>query len=82
MVLFGSDNQMKVHIVPASDESTTVEQHLRSECEMLMQRVRVSPVSTNAHLKHSRSQPPRDTDTATRCKRTADTLLLQQPNSV
>ncbi len=42
MVLFGSDSQMKVHITPASDESTTVEQHLRAECEMLMQRVQVS----------------------------------------
>ena len=42
MLLFGSDSQMKVHITPASDESTTVEQHLRAECEMLMQRVQVS----------------------------------------
>ena len=42
MVLFGSDSQMKVHITPASDESTTVEQHLRAECEMLTQRVQVS----------------------------------------
>ena len=44
MVLFGSDSQMRVQITPASDESTTVEQHLRAECEMLMQRVQVSIV--------------------------------------
>lgn len=47
LLLFGSDSQMKVHITPASDESTTVEQHLRAECEMLMQRVQVS---TPAHV--------------------------------
>lgn len=42
VVLFGSDSQMRAHITPASNESTTVEQHLRAECEMLMQRVQVS----------------------------------------
>ena len=42
VLLLGSDSQMRVHITPASDESTTVEQHLRAECEMLMQRVQVS----------------------------------------
>jgi hypothetical protein len=41
-VLFGSDSQMRVQITPASDETTTVEQHLRSECETLLQRVQVS----------------------------------------
>ncbi|CAK0784000.1 hypothetical protein CVIRNUC_007203 [Coccomyxa viridis] len=40
VVLFGSDSQVKVSLTPFSDESTTVEQHLRLECEMLMQRVR------------------------------------------
>lgn len=44
LVLFGSDSQMRVQITPASDETTTVEQHLRAECEMLMQRVQVSIV--------------------------------------
>ena len=50
IVLFGSDSQMKVHITPASDASTTVEQHLHSECEMLMQRVQVSQSASRQTL--------------------------------
>ena len=48
VVLFGSDSQVRVSVTPSSDESTTVEQHLRLECEMLMQRVRVRPCTAYA----------------------------------
>ena len=48
VVLFGSDSQVKVSLTPFSDESTTVEQHLRLECEMLMQRVRVRSCTAHA----------------------------------
>lgn len=40
-ILFGSDSLMIVHITPASNEETTVEQHLRSDCALLVQRVKV-----------------------------------------
>ncbi len=41
IILFGSDSLLTVQLIPAFKEHTTVEQHLRSECELLMQRVRV-----------------------------------------
>ena len=41
IILFGSDSLLTVQLIPAFREHTTVEQHLRSECELLMQRVRV-----------------------------------------
>ncbi|EIE19954.1 SMAD/FHA domain-containing protein [Coccomyxa subellipsoidea C-169] len=40
IILFGSDSLLTVELIPAFREHTTVEQHLRSECELLMQRVR------------------------------------------
>lgn len=43
VILFGSDSLLTVQLTPAFGEQTTVEQHLRSECELLMQRVRVQP---------------------------------------
>ena len=49
VLLFGSDSHVRVSVTPSSDESTTVEQHLRLECEMLMQRVRVK--SCMAHTR-------------------------------
>ena len=43
IILFGSDSQLRVHLMPASDESTTVEQHLRAECKQWTERIRVQP---------------------------------------
>ncbi|KAK9902845.1 hypothetical protein WJX75_008406 [Coccomyxa subellipsoidea] len=40
VILFGSDSLLTVQLTPAFGEQTTVEQHLRSECDLLMQRVR------------------------------------------
>ena len=41
IILFGSDSQLRVQITPASDDSTTVEQHLRAECKQWTQRLQV-----------------------------------------
>ena len=41
IILFGSDSQLRVRLTPASDEGTTVEQHLRAECKQRAQRIQV-----------------------------------------
>ena len=42
IILFGSDSQLRVHLMPASNEGTTVEQHLRAECQQWTERIRVN----------------------------------------
>ena len=41
IVRFGSDSELRVQLTPASNEATTVEQHLRTECDMCAQRIKV-----------------------------------------
>jgi hypothetical protein len=41
VILFGSDSLLGVQIMPAANEDTTVEQHLRLESDLVMQRLRV-----------------------------------------
>ena len=41
IILFGSDSQLRVHLMPAAGDGTTVEQHLRAECKQWTERIRV-----------------------------------------
>ena len=41
IVRFGSDSKLRVQVTPASSEATTVEQHLRADCDSCAQRLKV-----------------------------------------
>lgn len=41
IILFGSDSLLTLQLTPAITEHTTVEHFLRSECDLIIQRMRV-----------------------------------------